>query len=263
MTGRLRHILLGLLAGILVVPAGGQSRRELLDSLSNPEISAAGKAMDFAGRQIVTDTLAEEGGPYRFEYRWRNTGEVPVTILRSVTTCGCAVASFDRRPVPPGGESILEVTYYPKGHPGKFSRRIFLYTDLSGTLPAAVLELSGYVEPSVRPTWNYPFAMGPLLLKRKEVRMSGKELQTERILCFNAGESMLEMKADTNLLPPCLSVHFEPEKIAPGAEADIVVRFDPSAVMGRLPEYYPVVLEGLELPPSSRMIKVIYESENK
>ena len=46
-------------------------------------------------------------------------------------TCGCAAATYGRQPVRAGGEGTVTVTYHPKGHPGSFDRRIFVYTQLS------------------------------------------------------------------------------------------------------------------------------------
>lgn len=236
------------------------AREKIIDSLYNPPVSGTGSVMEFDTRVIDAGELEEEGGPKEYEFRWTNTGGAPVSVLKVTTTCGCAVPSFDRNPVPPGAESSLKVTYHPKGHPGKFDRRIFVYTDLSGTSPAAVLSLKGNVRAASAPVWLYRFQMGSLYLRRTEIRFEGSVRAVERIMCMNAGPSPLTVGVETALLPPFLSFRCEPETIPPGGEADIVISYDPEVVPVRMMNYVPVILTGIDLPPSQRTIKVVFGS---
>lgn len=237
-----------------------RDRERIIDSLYNPRISEAGTVMDFVSEVIDAGEMDEDGGPQEYEFRWTNTGGTPVSVVKVTTTCGCAVPSFDRSPVMPGTESSLKVTYHPKGHPGKFDRRIFVYTDLSGTSPAAVLFLKGNVRAASAPVWLYRFQMGSLYLRRTEIRFEGSARAVERIMCMNAGPSPLTVGVETALLPPFLSFRCEPETIPPGGEADIVISYDPEAVPVRMMNYVPVILTGIDLPPSQRTIKVVFGS---
>lgn len=222
---------------------------------------AGGRMMEFESCRIVTDTLKEDGGPYSFFFKWKNTGKEPLTVLRVATSCGCVVpSSFDRRRVKPGDDDSLGVVYYPKGHPGRFDRKIFVYTDRSGNEPAAKLELQGYVTPARMPVWNYPHSMGTLLMKQVKVRFSGRERQVERILCFNAGKKPMSPFAVKELLPDWMTVRFEPETIAPASEADMVISFDPSRAPSVLPDSFPVIVEGPDVPPSSRKVTVFFKT---
>lgn len=262
-----RHHILTIALGLALWSAGSEfllyaqsDRLHSIDSLMNPLEDSTGICLRFDRKSIGTGTIREDGNPASYTFRWQNTGEKAMTVLRVTTTCGCVVPKFERTPVLPGKGDSLTVTYYPKGHPGKFNRKIMVYTDLSGTRPAAVLELKGYVEPAAKPTWNYPFAFGNLMLKRKEVKIDGDKIQTERILCMNAGDVPLTISADAGLLPSCLGVRCEPETIPPGGEADIIIRFRPEA--GKtVPGQIPVVLEGIALPPSQRTLKIIIQPE--
>ena len=71
--------------------------------------------------------------------------------------------------------------------------------------------------------------MGSLCLKYKDIYLKDDRKAVERVLCMNAGDEPLTVGVDTALLPPFLEVSVEPETIPPGGEADIVVRYDPSA----------------------------------
>lgn len=221
----------------------------LRDSLAHPPQAEGRKAMRFERMRIETGEIREEATPPSFTYRWTNAGERPLVITRVETTCGCAVASYDRRPVLPGGEGSVTVTYHPKRHPGYFRRRIFVFTQLSEKLPTAILELTGRVIPAALPTADYPCAMNALRLKRQEVRIAGDRPQTERIECLNAGTEPLRITADSLLLPPCIRFACDPQQLEPGATGDLIIRFDPSKRTGPLPEQQPVILQGLGLPP--------------
>ena len=231
-------------------------REKTIDSLYCPEVSEAGASMHFRTKVIDTGTIDETAVPPEYGYTWTNTGDRPVTVLKVSTTCGCAVPSFDRQPVAPGESGSLTITYHPKGHPGKFERRIFVYTDLSGSRPAAVLSLKGYVEAADVPVWLYRYRMGNLCLRRTSVKFDGQKKGVERIMCMNAGDTPLTIGADAGLLPPFLTLRCEPETIPPGGEADIVVSYDPGAVPMRMLKAVPVILTGLDLPPSQRTIQV-------
>lgn len=262
----IRHLLFPLGAATVLLtaaPVQGQIRivsRELLDSLAHPSLAKGCEAMQFEQLNINTGDIGEDDGPKSFTYRWKNTGETPLVITRVNTTCGCTVPSYVRQPVLPGESSEVTVTYHPKGHPGRIQRKIFLFTQLSASLPTAILELTGQVVPSTRPTYAYPYAKGKLLLKRQELTFDGSTLSTESIECLNAGDDTLHVEIDRRLLPPCVKAVFSPGKLAPGGLGELVVRFDPAA--GRAPQRIPLFLKGLGLAPGQSSITIRIASDS-
>lgn len=230
--------------------------RERLDSLANPATAPGGEAMRFDATRIETGDMAEETAPRTYTYRWRNAGDRPLVITRIETTCGCAKAGYDKHPVRAGERGEVKVTYHPKGHPGDFRRKIFVYTQLSDKQPTAILELTGHVTAAVLPTHDYAHAMGALLLKQRTVRLTGTQIQTERIECLNAGKEALKLTADAKLLPEYLVFECDPETLEPGKTGDLVIRFDPAKAPQKLPAWVPVMLEGITLPPSQRTLRV-------
>lgn len=239
-----------------------QSERErLIDSLLHPEISEAGAAMSFERTVIDAGEMPEDTVPPEYMFRWENTGKEPVTVLKISTTCSCAVPSFEKKAVMPGEKSSLKITYHPKGHPGNFDRKIFLYTDKSGSKPAAVLGLKGKVIPKLKPLWAFSYQMGELYLKRKTVKFDAGSKGEERILCLNAGGSPVSWGVETNLLPPYMKVRFEPEVIPAGGYGDIVISYDPEGAPVRLLKNIPVILTGINVPPSQRTVTVIVEED--
>ena len=250
-------------AGVLtmiVAPVCGQTFRiipqEVLDSLARPAKAVGSEAMRFEQTTLDLGTINEEDAPATVTFRWHNAGDRPLVVTRVQTGCGCAAADYDRRPVLAGGTGEIRITYHPKGHPGHLQRRILVYTQLSDRQPTAVLTLTGTVTPSVRPMHNYPYACGALLLKQRQVRMTGDRRQEERIVCLNAGETPLRITADARLLPRWIGFACEPAEIAAGGTGDLVLQFDPSLAPERLPEQVPVLLEGVEGTPGRRTIRI-------
>lgn len=93
-------------------------------------------------------TLAEEGGKRSCTFRATNIGEQPVVLVDVVTTCGCTVPTFSRKPIRPGEKSEIVVTYDPYGRPGSFHRKLFLYG--AGNERLAELVIRGEVTPRER-----------------------------------------------------------------------------------------------------------------
>lgn len=259
-SGKIAILCLGALcAAYAATPLRAQApviSRQKIDSLANPVTAAGGSGMLFETKHIDTGRIGEDDAPASYTFRWRNNTGKPLVITRVVTTCGCAVATYDRQPVRHGEQGSVRVSYHPKGHPGSFQRRIFVFTQLSDKVPTAVLELTGYVEPSLLPTGDYPHAMGGLLLKQRTVRIDGERVQSERIECLNAGERPLRITAERGLLPAYLSLVCDPEVFQPGKTGDLVIRFDPAKAPEKLPEQVPLILQGVDLPPLPRTIRV-------
>lgn len=233
-------------------------RLKIIDSIANPKLSASGIEMEFDAIVLDAGTIAEDAAPPVYEFTWTNRGERPVTVLKVSTSCSCLVPEYSRTPVAPGDKSSLKVTYHPKGRPGDFSRRILVYTDRSGSMPAVLLRLEGTVTPAAVPVWSFHHQMGSLYLKQKEVRFSGEGRAVERISCLNAGDRPLTIGAETALLPPYLAFRCEPETIPPGGRGELVVTFDPDASPVRMLDYVPLILTGLDLPPSQRTVRVLF-----
>ena len=103
--------------------------------------------------------------------------------------------------------------------------------------------------------------MGSLYLRRTELEIDGSRKAVERILCMNAGSEPLRIGVESTLLPPYLSFRCEPETIPPGGEADLVISYDPDAVPMKMLNVVPVILTGLDLPPSQRTIMVKFKVE--
>lgn len=49
----------------------------------------------------------EEGTIVKHEFKFKNTGNVPLNILNAQASCGCTIPEWPKEPVPPGGTGVI------------------------------------------------------------------------------------------------------------------------------------------------------------
>lgn len=77
--------------------------------------------------------VARKGGDLIHEFRFRNDGTAPLVLVRVVTSCSCLKTQFPRKPVAPGDEGVIRITYEPhKSEPGSFNKVIQIYSNSTG-----------------------------------------------------------------------------------------------------------------------------------
>lgn len=72
-----------------------------------------------------------------------NPGETPLVIFDVKTSCGCTVPSWDKKPIKPGKQGSIEVTY-DSDFPGRFKKTIAVF--YNGVNSPDTLVISGNVE---------------------------------------------------------------------------------------------------------------------
>jgi hypothetical protein len=178
------------------MPASAQMRiisRDKVEAVSNPRLSADSASLAFATRHIVAEPMTEDDAPKTFIYRFENIGDKELNIVRLVSTCSCASATCSVKSVAPGASADISVRYYPKGHPGRFERKVFVYTQ-EGNDPAAVLRLSVDVESGSDHSTQWPVQMGGIRLRRTEVTFVQGRKALETISFINLTGKTLKLE---------------------------------------------------------------------
>ena len=137
------HLFLWLLLAALPLPGQGQERETL--RFSRPEWNFG--------------DIREEEGMVTHTCVGRNAGDEPLVIVEVTATCGCTVPSFSRKPVLPGEETPITVTFDPRNRPGSFSKELSVFSSRRERL--ARLRITGNVvarELSLEE--EYPFDFG-------------------------------------------------------------------------------------------------------
>lgn len=232
--------------------------REDMEAIVHPRLMPqANNILRFDTCRLSIDTLSANDMPREIRFRYRNVSGRNVTLARVTTSCGCTVAKFSRKPLPPNEDDSILLTFHPKNKQGEVHEEALVYTTLSDRSPVARLALSGYVAGT--DGWSHlPLSMGSLRLTRKQVTFSPDERKaTERIACANSGDRPITPKA--LLLPPCLTFRAEPSVLAPGQEGDLVITLDRSKADKNTTGkgHLAIVVDGISGKPSERTIEVI------
>ena len=237
--------------------------KEKLEQVSDPRHSADSAFLAFDTRHIVAEPMNEDDAPKTFVYRLTNVGSETMQIKRLVSSCSCAAAVCTVKEVAPGASAEISVRYNPAGHPGRFERKVFVYTQ-DGNDPSAVLKLSVNVSAGADLSGEWPVQMGSIRFRRSEVTFKAGEKAVETLRFINAGDRSVALDVDRDFLPACLSVTFSSAEassqsslsmiISPGEEGVIKISLDPSMPGAR--ETMKVILKGLDLPPSRSTITV-------
>ena len=226
--------------------------KEKLESVSNPALSWDSAAFSFDARHIKAEPMNEDDTPVVFRYRFRNVSDKTLKIGRIASTCSCASASCPVSEVAPGESSEILVRYDPKGHPGRFERRIFVYTD-NGSDPAAVLKLSVEVSTGNDLSADWPFQKGGIRLRRGSVEFVEGVKAVEKIRFINLTGKDLRLQCEESFLPPCLSFRSVPEMVKDGQTGEMVISYDPTK---QSRSSMKIMLKGLGVPPSQSAIEV-------
>ncbi len=201
---------------------------EKLLEVSEPKV--ANTPLKFAADVVDFGTIDEMSGVWQGSATLVNTGAEPIAITSFKSTCGCLQVSLPKRVVAPNGSLEVALKYYPRGHAGRVSQRVLVYSNHSDDAPSAILQLRGNVTASADRSDDYPYSRGVLRLRQEQIKFDGEIRQVLRIACMNGGSTELHPKVDTLLTSKVLRVRFEPAKLAPKQEGYMIVEYRPTDV---------------------------------
>lgn len=226
--------------------------RERLLEQASPRLSTDSTALAFEFQELDAPPMREDSEPVSLAFPFRNVSDRVITIVKTASSCSCVRVSLSRKSLAPGQEAVLTAIYDPEGHPGKFSRRIFVYTSVSEQHPAAVLRVNAEVAQKAGLEGEYPYVCGLLRLRRNAFELSSKP-ETVHIRCYNSGSRPLKISAETAFIPFPLSFSCEPEIIAPGEKAVLIMKIEAGAAADGT---YPLMLKGCGATPSESRIMI-------
>lgn len=90
-------------------------------------------------------TIREVDGKVSHTFTGTNRGDRPVVLLDVVTSCGCTVPEYSRKPILPGESTRITVTFDPENRPGGFIKELSVYSAEKQKI--ATLTIEGDVEP--------------------------------------------------------------------------------------------------------------------
>lgn len=181
----------------------------------------------FSPAQWDFGTIHEADGKVSHTFTGENRGECPVVILDVVTTCGCTVPSFTKKPILPGQKTEIHVTYDPADRPGSFSKALAVYS--SEKRKVATLTITGIVLPREKTVEErYPVDAGSgLRLTTTTTPFSyiytGRNAQTSTGF-INTSDRTLTLDLRATESSGLLRLTY-PRRIAPGERGEINLRY--------------------------------------
>lgn len=75
-------------------------------------------------------TFSEKDAVQTTTFTFTNVGQAPLVINQVVASCGCTVPKYEKKPIAPGQQGTITVTYNGKGKfPGHFKKSITVRTN--------------------------------------------------------------------------------------------------------------------------------------
>lgn len=94
--------------------------------------AASGEPLSFQTKSHDFGTVAEEGGPVSYRFKYVNKSQKAVDIRSAKTSCGCTKPKYIRKPIMPGDTGSVVVTYLPLNRPGEFLKNVTLTLRVAG-----------------------------------------------------------------------------------------------------------------------------------
>jgi hypothetical protein len=84
-----------------------------------------------------------EGEKVAYVFPFINNGPGDLVIKSAVTSCGCTVTKYDRKPIPPGKGGSLEVVFDTSGRNGIQSKTVSVASN--SKVPVVILKITAEV----------------------------------------------------------------------------------------------------------------------
>lgn len=152
-----------LLAAILSISMSAYAQSEKQSQPEDKVVSFDTKSYDF-GDVLLSD------GPLSCKFVMTNISNSPIVIHNVVSSCGCTVPDYDKKPIEPGKSTSIEVTYSNDQGPYPFNKTITVY--VSGVNRPVVLKIKGVVHERKKSLEElYTQKMGPVALRSRTIDM--------------------------------------------------------------------------------------------
>ena len=170
--------------------------------------------------------IKEEGGPANYNFKFTNTGKIPLIIQGVNASCGCTTPEWSREPILPGKTGFIKVSYNPVQRPGVFTKSITVNANVPKS--SRVLTISGDVIPKVLSNEDlFPVNYGNLRLRSGElsfVKIKDNEIKTDTLQFYNSGTIPVSVKF--KIIPPHISIKTIPAIIPPKSTGFFLITFD-------------------------------------
>ena len=118
-----------------------EDRQSMTEMVSNEEVAAFSFDKEFHDFGDIV-----EGKTVETVFTFTNDSDVPLVITKANGSCGCTVPDYPRKPIAPGEDGEIKVSFNSKGRSGKQDKTV---TTEANTVPrTTVLKITSNVMPN-------------------------------------------------------------------------------------------------------------------
>jgi len=197
--------------------------------LAGSVTSVSGQVLRFVHTRFDFGVVPESAGSVSHEFRFVNTGNVPLILTDVRSSCDCTVPEWPQQPILPRKEGVIRVVYETTGNPGVFDKTVTVHSNMRGG--PVLLRITGSVERSVIPDLpEFSEAMGPLKFRKRYLSLgevTHRQVITQEVEVYNPGKQPVRIAAGE--VPGFLEVLPSPSLLQPGQKGRIHLVYDVSA----------------------------------
>ncbi|MCX8492167.1 MAG: DUF1573 domain-containing protein [Cyclobacteriaceae bacterium] len=117
------------LAAFALITSIGYAQ-EMTGTISKNEVDPAVAVFNWEA-SIHDFGKIKQGIPVTHEFRFTNTGRVPLIIINAQPSCGCTTPDWTKTPVEPGGSGFIKATFNA-GLAGPFNKTVNVTANVEG-----------------------------------------------------------------------------------------------------------------------------------
>lgn len=145
----MKRLIISLLVIIALSSCGDDNNKLSTDLVNNPNSAEGIKkgnntpAIKFESTEHDFGKILQ-GEQVSYTFKFKNVGNAPLIISSIEKTCGCTTPDYSNKPIKPGENGKITITYDSKGHKGFQNKRLVVKTN---TNPAeTILRIKAQVE---------------------------------------------------------------------------------------------------------------------
>jgi Protein of unknown function (DUF1573) len=138
-----------------------KSATDMVQTVQKPEGENASMVHNSVSATVSSDTVnvakmtfetsqyeygtVKEGVVVKYDFKFKNTGRVPLLISDCRSSCGCTVPDWPKDPIPVGGSGVISAKFNTEGKQAHQRKEITISANTNPS--SSVVALSGEVAP--------------------------------------------------------------------------------------------------------------------
>lgn len=165
-------------------------------------------------------------GHHKYKFTFQNIGKEPLVIQTVISSCGCTTPVWTKKPVMPGEQGFVEITYLNNQGAYPFDKALTVY--VTGEAAPVILRLRGVVHEKPKPlNALFPENFGGISFRSPHVDMGHMlmgDIKEERIEVANTSAGVVDFKILSH--SKGLTVIPSNQKLKPGEKGEVIFRLN-------------------------------------